>query len=427
MSVGHVDNHVVSVDIKLGRATAIREALLLQVDSHPGDLISFVASEFHVSRQAVHRLTRQLIEAGELSVEGDRRHARYRKAFAVERSEFLAITPQLEEDRLWDRFARPALEDLRPNVLAICGHGFTEMVNNVVDHSGGRQISLKLERTLKEVKLIVADDGVGIFEKIKKECGLESPEQAIFELSKGKLTTDPARHSGEGIFFTSRVFDRFSILSGGLWFGHTREEADWLLNDFKERSHGTFVFMGIAVNSEHTTQEAFDAYSTTRDGMSFDRTVVALDLAKTGPLVSRSQAKRVVSRLNRFKEAVLDFADVPAIGQAFADEIFRVYKTANPGLSLKAINANEAVQRMIRRAETAEQRDDVRGSSLGSILRDLIADPEFSALADDQQWATFRTAVARVEPSRAARFDSVPSGLRRDALRTLLELAGEKD
>ena len=301
------------------------------------------------------------------------------------------------------------------------------MVNNVIDHSGGRQLSVKIERTLKDIELIVADDGVGIFEKIRKECDLESPEQAIFELSKGKLTTDPARHSGEGIFFTSRIFDRFSILSGGLWFGHTREETDWLMNDFKERTHGTFVFMRISLNSDHTTQEVFDSYSTTQDGMTFDKTVVALDLAKSGPLVSRSQAKRVVSRLNRFKEAILDFDGVPEIGQAFADEIFRVYKSANPALTLRAIRANDAVVGMIRRAEVAEQRDDVRRSQLGSILRTLLDRPAYQAMSDSERWSAFLAAIAKGEPSRVAEFDAVPVNLRADALRVLLELAAEKD
>ena len=34
----------------------------------------------------------------------------------------------------------------------------------------------------------------------------------VWELPKsGKLTTDPDNHTGEGIFFTSRVFDEFEI------------------------------------------------------------------------------------------------------------------------------------------------------------------------------------------------------------------------
>ena len=97
--------------------------------------------------------------------------------------------------------------------------------------------------------------------------------------------------------------------------------------------------------------------------MTFDTPVVALERAKSGPLVSRSQAKRVVARLNNFKEAALDFTDVPEVGPAFADEIFRVYRAANPGLSLTVIHANEAVRQMIHRAEAATRHEAFPDSS----------------------------------------------------------------
>ena len=41
----------------------------------------------------------------------------------------------------------------------------------------------------------------------------------------GKLTTDPHRHTGEGIFFTSRAFDCFEIRSGELRFSRRRPDA----------------------------------------------------------------------------------------------------------------------------------------------------------------------------------------------------------
>jgi hypothetical protein len=66
----------------------------------------------------------------------------------------------------------------------------------------------------------VVDNGIGIFRKIKEAFDLASEAQAILELAKGKLTTDPDRHSGQGIFFTSRMLDKFSILSRGAFFSH---------------------------------------------------------------------------------------------------------------------------------------------------------------------------------------------------------------
>lgn len=47
---------------------------------------------------------------------------------------------------------------------------------------------------------------------------MDDERDAILELSKGKLITDAENHAGEGIFFTSRVFDEFAVISGGLFF-----------------------------------------------------------------------------------------------------------------------------------------------------------------------------------------------------------------
>ncbi|MEE8469856.1 MAG: STAS-like domain-containing protein, partial [Dehalococcoidia bacterium] len=64
---------------------------------------------------------------------------------------------------------------------------------------------------------------------------------------------------------------------------------------------------------------------------------------------SRSQAKRVLARFDRFKEIMLDFDQVEFIGQAFADEIFRVFKNAHPDIKIFPIGANEDVEKMIER------------------------------------------------------------------------------
>ncbi len=68
-------------------------------------------------------------------------------------------------------------------------------------------------------------------------------------------------------------------------------------------------------------------------------------------LVTRSQAKRILARLDKFKIVILDFDDIDNIGQAFADEIFRVFARKNPDITIHAINTNEAVERWIKRAQ----------------------------------------------------------------------------
>lgn len=66
----------------------------------------------------------------------------------------------------------------------------------------------------------------------------------------------------------------------------------------------------------------------------------------------------MLARVDRFKTVVLDFDGVKTIGQAFADEAFRVFAAEHPGIELVAIKAIEPVRQMISRATTAlaEQR-----------------------------------------------------------------------
>ena len=177
---------------------------------------------------------------------------------------------------------------------------------------------------------------------------------AIFELSKGKLTTDPAHHTGEDIFFTSRVFDGFDILSGGVFFTHQfGDEEDWLLERLNP-ANGTSVFMKLDNHTSRTTKRIFDQYTSSDDDMAFSKTVVPVQLAQYGndKLISRSQAKRVMARVDLFKKVVLDFKEVPTIGQAFSDEMFRVFAREHPGIELVPVHTNAEVKRMILRART---------------------------------------------------------------------------
>jgi anti-sigma regulatory factor (Ser/Thr protein kinase) len=143
-----------------------------------------------------------------------------------------AIEPGLEEDQVWAVTVLPLLDGLAPNDIDIWQYCVTEMVNNALDHSEGSSLTVVVGRGPSSTRIQVLDNGVGIFRKIKTAFNLEDETQAILELSKGKLTTDPDRHSGQGIFFTSRMLDEFSILSRGAYFSHeAKRPTDWILDD----------------------------------------------------------------------------------------------------------------------------------------------------------------------------------------------------
>lgn len=332
------------------RSAEIDAALLQAVAAHPRDLVGMVAAQLGLSTARVGTQVRALLAGGYLEKSGTTRptyapgrNRRFQRRF--ERS-------GLAEDSVWFDQLWPLLRELPRNVVDIAHHGVTEMVNNAVDHSEAAQVAVRMECSDGRLRFQIEDDGVGIFRKITRALDLPDERLALLELSKGKLTTDPRRHSGEGIFFTSRMFDMFRIESGALVFDHDAQYDDDLLHDADEAG-GTRVVMQLATDSQRTARGVIDQFSSGPDDYSFAKTVVPVRLAKVGDenLVSRSQAKRLLQRVDRFRCVVLDFEQVTEIGQAFADEIFRVFANEHPEVELLAIHALPGVQQMIRRAE----------------------------------------------------------------------------
>ena len=179
---------------------------------------------------------------------------------------------------------------------------------------------------------------------------------SVLELAKGKFTTDPVNHSGEGIFFSSRMFDEFRILSGEVHFSHQFGKIeDWIFQPNKAFS-GTVVSMILHNHTSRTTKKVFDKF-TSDDDYGFTKTVIPVKLMQYGDdnLISRSQAQRLLVRFDRFRVVILDFSEVAMIGQAFADEVFRVFHLKHPNVELVVLHANSEVKRMISRAQALGQ------------------------------------------------------------------------
>lgn len=333
------------------RGENIRRFAINNVEKHPRDIAKITADKFGITRQAVNKHLKKLVDEHALVPRGNTRNLSYHLRPLVEWSKTYPLTGTLAEDIVWREDVAPSLGQLPDNVIDIWHYGFTEMFNNAIDHSSGTVIVIQLRKTATNTELALYDDGIGIFRKIQAELDLLDERHAILELSKGKLTTDPANHTGEGIFFTSRMFDDFEILSGGTYFSHKYgEKEDWILE--RDRfSSGTTVWMKLNNHTARTTKKIFDEY-TSDDDVGFTKTVVPVRLAQYGDdkLVSRSQAKRLLTRIDRFKTVIFDFQGVDSIGQAFADEVFRVFALKHPKMELIAIKTNSAVKRMIHRA-----------------------------------------------------------------------------
>src|SRR3989344_443020 len=239
----------------------IEDFIISNIEEHSSDLVPLVAEQFGFSRQRAHAYVTREIKKGRIIKVGRTKYTRY---FLVggNHIEFdLKIEPGLAEDRVWSNYVKPMVLAFPENIQKICNYGFTEILNNAIDHSEGKSIFTDIEIKDGKIDMVIMDNGVGIFQKIQKALNLQSMKEAILHLSKGKFTTDPSKHNGEGIFFTSRMFDTFSILSDDMFY--IFKNRDWFLSSEKREDfgRGTSIKMTISTGSQKTTQEIFDQFS----------------------------------------------------------------------------------------------------------------------------------------------------------------------
>jgi anti-sigma regulatory factor (Ser/Thr protein kinase) len=301
-----------------------------------------------------------LVSKDKLSVAGSRRFTYYslpsKSDSLIDKETRTLQNIDLKEHLIYEEItSKSALaKRLNENASSILDFAFSEMLNNAIEHSQSDRIKIELYRDNKDLVFIVRDFGVGVFEKIKKKYKLDTDLDAIQELLKGKTTTAPKAHSGEGIFFTSKSADEFILESF-----ESRLRVDNRIDDVfvesRERSlRGTKVTFRISLHTSRHLNDIFKQYYSDPESFAFDKTVILVKLYTMGTIyVSRSQARRVISNIEKkFKVLVLDFDNVPTIGQAFADEIFRVFAIKHPEIQIRCENMNENVEFMVKRADS---------------------------------------------------------------------------
>jgi 23S rRNA pseudoU1915 N3-methylase RlmH len=145
------------------------------------------------------------------------------------------------------------------------------------------------------------------------------------------------------------------IVSGDLVFSHHDGNYQDVLWHNSTEHKGTVVHMELSLTSTRTLRQVFDEFTDTNadEIPLFNKTIVPVRLAlyEGEQLISRSQAKRILNRIEKFKTVVLDFEGVSIIGQGFADEVFRVFVNHNPQIQLTAINYNTDIKKTIEAAK----------------------------------------------------------------------------
>ena len=283
-----------------------------------------LARRARVSRQTAFGFLQTQVKAGALARVGAGRSSHYVRMLRAPESEVYRFSlGGLDEDAAWTqvRATSALLRRVSARASPSWDFAFTEMVNNAEEHSGGMSVEVTLTAGAERLVMTVVDDGEGALPHLQHALGLADAREAAERLVKGKLTTFPERHSGQGIFFTSRAMDRFVLESDALALDVDNVLGDWTLRTVPP-VRGTRVRMELAWDSARELKGVFDAFSD--DHLAFVRTSVHVRMFERGTtFISRSEGKRLCAGLEAFSEAVLDFKGVTAVGQGFCDEVFR--------------------------------------------------------------------------------------------------------
>ncbi len=328
--------------IKAERKQDIVLYLLEKIANGETAVTKVTSLAFGISQNTAHAYIQELLEQGIIR---RIKQGKYELVTHSETYQFKRSEGGLDSDTLpYDLCVAPVLSHVQENIRHIWSYVVSEMVNNVMDHSEAEHMHVLVKHNYLITSVLIMDDGVGIFDKIQKHFSLPKMDDAIAELFKGKLTTDETNHSGEGIFFSSKMMDKFLILSGGGVFATTKFSEDIILELQDQIVAGTCVFMELSNFSKKSTKEVFDLYTDCDDG--FSKTYIPLKHFFDSAPVSRSQAKRLCSRLERFKEIEIDFEGIDWMGQGFAHQIFVVYQNQYPNTKLVPLHMSEGVKSM---------------------------------------------------------------------------------
>lgn len=334
------------MSIKAEKKQQILLYMLEHIDKRDPDFISKTVSNFEISKTTVYNYIKQLVQDG--IIVPSKRKTKYELKSKITQFKY-KTADNLEEDRIFNRDILPLISDYPSNVIEITRYIFTEMMNNAIDHSNAANITCTVLKNYLNTKYLISDDGIGIFRKIQlyfEEKGeIITLDEAVDALFPGKLTTDTQNHSGQGIFFSSRAADLFSIYSDYKVFSHSsfkevKFDAEGLFEE------GTSVLFVLANNSQKKLVDVFNMFSDPTRGF-FKTQIPIAHMFSSGSPVSRSEARRLGTFIKSFEEVTLDFKDVPSVGQAFVHELFVKYQNRYPNINISVVNANDAVLNMI--------------------------------------------------------------------------------
>ena len=154
----------------------IKSYILEKIVDNQKDVIQKTASAFQISENTVYRYLRELKKDNIIT----KAHGQY---VLIGKTDLITLTKDdvgdNSEDIVFQRYIDPLISDLQENVYNMWYYCFTEMFNNVIDHSSFSKVDIYINKNFAETSIIISDDGVGIFNKIQSYYHFPTIDDAI--------------------------------------------------------------------------------------------------------------------------------------------------------------------------------------------------------------------------------------------------------
>lgn len=331
------------------------QAILAYLDTHGSCGSKALCEHLGISRQALNVHLNRLIDEGRVVRTGATRNTRYALPGQLPqpepyRGEF--DTDDLDENRVYQRveLGLNLAHALTPNANTVFQYVFTEMLNNAIDHSGSKKVRISAALQAGLVRASVKDNGIGVFASIAEKLGFRDEHDALLQLVKGKTTTMPEAHSGEGIFFSSKAANTLVLRSHRIQVKWSQRLEDVFVSN-RRYVKGTHVDIEVRRDTRTRLEDVFEAFAPAEFDYEFSKSRVQVKLLGE-TYISRSEARRLLVNLEKFRLVELDFRNVGNVGQGFTDEVFRVFANNHPDVEVRAMNTSPAVMAMIRHARS---------------------------------------------------------------------------
>jgi len=326
----------------------IKKFILDNLSFHKKDIIQESINRFGISRQAIHKHMKRLIDDKKVVAHGTTKGRYYELNPSVNYTKKFEINKNFSIEKTVKKYILPQISILPKNVFGIFEFSIGALLNNICDHSKAKSIFFKLYINHREAHFVLSDNGLGIFKNIRSGLKLPNTRLAALELAKGNVTTDPSNHSGDELNAIIHLFDKVTIDSSGKSLKFFNDNHEWLLQHSTQQQ-GTRIHLQIDSLSKRTCADIFD-YIFKEKCSKICIPLNLLEVADYKIVNSRSQAKSVLRNIQNYKTVEFDFKKIDLIGPAFADELVRETKQKNQFADIEWINTNHTVDLLMSRA-----------------------------------------------------------------------------